>query len=247
MAILSIIIPAYNEEQFIEELLQRVIAVDLHSLFYEKEIIVIDDGSTDHTAKKIRAFQQKHKSAIHFFFHSVNKGKGTAIRTGIAKATGNIILIQDADLEYDPQEYLRILAPFSDPAVSVVYGTRYLSVQDVDKKSLVLSRKYKKSYLLAYFAGRILTWTTNFIYGAHITDEATCYKAFRASILKSLPLHCTGFEFCPEVTAKVLKRGYKIVEVPISYDPRTYDEGKKINYKDGFEALWILLKYRFMD
>ncbi|MEK6867894.1 MAG: glycosyltransferase family 2 protein [Nanoarchaeota archaeon] len=248
MALVSIIIPAYNEERFIGQLLQRVVAVDLHSLLYKKEIIVVDDGSSDGTAQNIRDFQQKHKHvALLLLSHPHNKGKGSAIRTGIAHATGDIILIQDADLEYNPNEYVQLLRPFSDPSLSVVYGTRYLSIADDDKKSFFFKRKYKKSYFLAYLAGRIITWTTNLLYGAHITDEATCYKAFRAPVLKSLPLRCTGFEFCPEVTAKILKRGYNIVEVPISYDPRTYDEGKKINYKDGFEALWVLLKYRFID
>jgi len=243
---ISIIIPAYNEENSIKELLEKVLTVDLDSLNLEKEIIVIDDGSSDATIEKIKDVQKKHKNII-LLKHEKNKGKGAAIRKGIEHTTGDIIIIQDADLEYNPNEYIKLLKPFEDNEVKVVYGSRYHKIKDKEKRSLFLGKKYKKSYSLAYLGGRILTWITNLLYNGDISDEATCYKVFRSDVLKNIKLKCTKFEFCPEVTAKVLKKGYKITEVPISYNPRTFEEGKKINYKDGFEAIWTLIKYRFVD
>lgn len=245
---LSIIIPAYNEERTIKELLEKVIAVNLKEMQMEKEILVIDDGSTDATLKKIQEVQKENKkTTIKLLKHEKNKGKGAAIRTGIQEASGDLVITQDADLEYNPEEYKQLLQPFENKEVMVVYGTRYWPIKDEKQRSLLWKRKYKQSYIFAYIGGRILTWITNLLYHVKTSDEATGYKVFRAEVLKSIPLQCTRFEFCPEVTAKVLKRGYTIVEVPITYNPRTYDEGKKINYKDGVQAIWILLKYKFTD
>lgn len=245
---LSIIIPAYNEERTIKELLVKVLAVNLQEMGIEKEILIIDDGSTDATIMKIIEMQKENKKAlIKLLYHEKNNGKGSALRTGIQHATGDLILTQDADLEYNPEEYKQLLKPFENKEVMIVYGTRYWPIKDEKQRSLLWKRKYKQSYILAYIGGRILTWMTNLLYHAKTSDEATGYKVFRAEVLKSIPLQCTRFEFCPEVTAKVLKRGYTIVEVPITYNPRTYEEGKKINYKDGVQALWTLLKYRFHD
>ena len=244
MKTVSIIIPVYNEEKTIIELIKKVMNVDIIELNLEKEIIVVDDGSTDKTPFLLQQVRKEYKKII-ISTHEKNKGKGSAIRTGISKASGEIILIQDADLEYDPQEYIGLLEPFKDKHINVVYGTRYKISSMNQKNNLKL--KYCGVYGLAYAGGRVLTGITNVLYHANISDEATCYKAFRTEVLKNLNLHCEKFEFCPEVTAKVLKKGYKIIEVPISYNPRTYSEGKKINYKDGFEAIWTLIKHRFID
>ena len=244
MELVSVLMPIYNEKAFVKEIVQRVLAVDLSNIGYEKEIVIVDDGSTDGTAQELTQIQKKNKNIL-LMQHEKNKGKGAAIRTAIMNAKGNIILIQDADLEYDPQEYKDLLLPFSKKEVNVVYGTRYIF--NSAKQQTNMKLKYKKGYRLAYLGGRVLTTVTNVLYGANLSDEATGYKVFRASVLKNISLKCTKFEFCPEVTAKVLKAGYKIVEVPISYNPRTYEEGKKINYKDGFEAIWTLIKYKFQN
>ncbi len=241
---LSIIIPAYNEEKSIKELLEKVLAVDLKDLHLEKEMIVVDDGSSDTTVEKIKEIQKKHSNIV-LLKHEKNIGKGAAIRTGIKESTGDIILIQDADLEYEPNEYLKLLKPFENPETNVVYGTRYKIISEEQKTNLRF--KHKKGYILAYVGGRILTFLTNVLYNAKISDEATCYKVFRTKALKTIKLDCTKFEFCPEVTAKICKKGYKIKEVPISYKPRTFEEGKKINYKDGFQAIWTLIKYRIKE
>lgn len=223
---LSIIIPAYNEEATIAEILTRVLESPL-----SPEVVVVDDGSTDGTLAALRPFEGD--SRVRVVAHERNRGKGAAIRTGIAHVTGEVVLIQDADLEYDPEDYPAIMREFDDPGVSVVYGSRRLM-------------KSNRMSSLSFFLGGVsLTWITNLLYSTRITDEPTCYKAFRAGLLKSLPLECEGFEFCPEVTALIAKRGVHIREVPIHYSPRARSEGKKINAWHWFEAVATLLKLRF--
>lgn len=225
---LSIIIPVFNEKDTILEILRRVEAVDLSAFNCQKEIILVDDFSTDGTRQILASLQNKYK----VFFHEKNYGKGRAIRTGLQHATGDIVVIQDADLEYDPNDYLKLLAPIVEKGAKVVYGSRYLN-------------RSEKSGWLYYFGGRFLSVLANFLYRLKITDEPTCYKMFRADVLKGVTLECEGFDFCPEITAKVARQGINIVEVPISYHPRSVKAGKKIKLKDGLSAIWTLFKYRF--
>jgi dolichol-phosphate mannosyltransferase len=225
---LSVIVPAYNEIRTIAEILRRVKAVDI-----AKEIIIVDDGSTDGTRDYLRSLESK--EGLKILYQAKNMGKGAAIRKAISHVSGDIVIIQDADLEYDPQDYHEVIAPIVEGRASVVFGSRYINPAN----ALPLTR-YKMGVL-------ILTAMANLLYGAGITDEATCYKAFKAEVLKSLPLKCKRFEFCPEVTAKVRKRGYRIEEVPISFHYRTVKEGKKIGWKDALDAVLTLIKYRFID
>ena len=224
---LTIIIPAYNEESTICELLNKVQSAPLS---IEKEIIVVDDGSTDNTLDVVSNI-----SNIKVIAEEQNRGKGHAIKVGISQATGDIIIIQDADLEYDPNDYQSLIDPILKGEAEVVYGSRALGN----------SKKYHASFMFN-LGGNGLTWFANFLYpGLKITDESTCYKVFKADVLKSIDLKCERFEFCPEVTAKLWKQGIKIHEVPIRYYPRSKKEGKKINYRDGFQALWVLFKERW--
>ena len=248
---LSILIPAYNERQTIQGILARVRAVDLvveaqdGSLDYslpadakglvrlEKEIIVVDDGSTDGTRDILQ--REAGQEDVRVFFHETNQGKGAAVRTAIQHATGDILLIQDADLEYDPRDYPALLQPIIEGRADVVYGSRFLGGP-------------RKAMLFWHAAGnKLLTFITNILYDAILSDMETCYKVFRSDVIKDIPLHARRFEFEPEVTAKVLKRGYRIYEVPITYTGREYEEGKKITWRDGPLALWTLIKYRFVD
>lgn len=222
---LSVLIPVYNEKGTIKEMLHRVKSVDL-----EKEIIVVDDGSTDGTSEILREIKEKD---IKILSHSRNMGKGAAIRTGLKQVNGDIVIIQDADLETDPEDYHRLLEPIIRGKAQVVYGSRFL-------------KGAKGKSFLRYLANRILTWTANILYHARITDEGTGYKALKTSLIKSLDLKSQGFDFCPEVTAKIRKKGYKIYEVPISYYPRD-PRASKIYWRDGFKALFALIKYRFVD
>jgi dolichol-phosphate mannosyltransferase len=233
---LSVIIPVYNEESTVGELLETVLAVNI-----PKEIIVVDDGSHDRTIEIVR---QKAASTtdqvIQVHSNEVNVGKGAAIRRGLLHVTGDVVLIQDADLELDPNEYHLILEPFERGEADVVYGSRFRD------------RGYFAYYKQIPFLSRLVNWmlagTVNLFWpGAHITDEATAYKAFKIDLIRKMPLRCNGFEFCPEVTARVLNRGIKIKEVPISYHPRTVAEGKKVTWKDGVKAFYTLFKYRFME
>lgn len=224
---LSVIIPVFNEKANIAAVIDAVKAVDL-----PKEVIVVDDGSTDGTSEILEHYKDDDTIRIHSSV--LNFGKGTAIRVGLKYATGEIIVIQDADLEYDPQQIPALILPIEKGEADVVYGSRFLG-------------SIKGMKFANWFANKILAIAANVLYGAHITDEATCYKAFRADIIKSMPLKCARFEFCPEVTARVRKKGIKIKEIPIHYTGRTVAEGKKVSWKDGFEAIWVLLKYRFRD
>ena len=231
---LSIIIPAYNEEQTIRKLLDKVCAVTLIEGI-SKEILVIDDGSSDSTndivAEYVSSLGVKN---IRLISKERNQGKGAALRKGIEVATGDFIIIQDADLEYDPEDY-NLLLPHLLNGEKVVYGSRFLRKEN------------KHSYQSFYYGGLLVTFFTNLLFLQKLTDEPTCYKAFETNFLKSIPLKCTGFAFCPEVTAKTAKKGIKIKEVPIHYYPRSIEQGKKIKWTDGLDALWTLLKYRLID
>jgi glycosyltransferase involved in cell wall biosynthesis len=226
--LLSVVIPVYNEERTVAELLRRVIAAP-----YDKQIIVVDDGSTDGTVKELREFRDS--SGVEVFAHATNQGKGSAIRTAIGHLRGRFTIIQDADLEYDPQDYPLLVELLLRGEVKVAYGSRYM-----DGKNELPITKF-------WFGVKLLNLMIRVLYGAKITDEATCYKAFDTELLRSINLRCRRFEFCPEVTAKLLKRGEKIVELPIRFSYRTVSEGKKIGWRDGFEAVWTLLKYRVVD
>lgn len=227
---LSVIIPVYNEAATIAEVLRRVQAAEAG---VDKEIIVVDDGSTDGTQEILQKEQSNPETLV--FRQPANMGKGAAVRRGIEAATGDIILIQDADLEYDPREYPQLLAPILEGRAKVVYGSRFLGGP-------------RKAMFFWHMAGnKLLTLVTNILYDTIISDMETGYKVFAAEVIKGIPLRSRRFEFEPEVTAKVLKRGYRIYEVPISYTGREYSEGKKITWRDGFLALWTLLRYRFTD
>jgi len=221
---LSVIIPVYNEVNTIAKIIERVKRV-----LIEKEIIVVDDGSTDGTRGKIDSVP-----GIKILKHETNRGKGAAIRTGLAFAFGELVIVQDADLEYDPNDYLELIKPIEEGVADVVYGSRNLG--------------NNKSGMKAYkWGGVFLSHLANLLYGLRITDEATCYKLFETDILKGLSLKCQRFEFCPEVTAKLAKKKYRIKEVPISYNPRSFAEGKKIKWTDGVLAIFYLIKFRFFD
>ena len=227
---LSIIIPVFIERETLREILQQVRAVELAGI--EKEILAVDDGSTD-GSREILA-EEAETTDLRVFYHSANRGKGAAVRTAIEHATGDMILIQDADLEYDPRDYPTLIQPIVEGRVTVVYGSRFLGP--------------RKAMLFWHMLGnKFLTLTTNILYNAILSDMETCYKCFRADVVKDIPLRAKRFEFEPEVTAKVLKRGHRIFEVPISYYGREYHEGKKISWRDAPLAFWILLKYRFVD
>ena len=223
---LSVIMPVYNERATVEATLRRVRAVDL-----DKEVIAVDDGSTDGSGEILDRMRQEGVIVIH---QPQNMGKGMAIRAALPQVSGEIVIIQDADGEYEPQEYPSLIQPIVEGRTAVVYGSRF--------RGSIVGMRWPNVLI-----NRILAWMANVLFGARITDEATCYKVFRADVLKSLPLRCTGFEFCPEITARLLKRGYRIVEVPITYRARSVEEGKKINWRDGVRAIWTLLKYRFTD
>ena len=220
----SVIVPVYNEAAHLDELLQAIQASPV-----KKEIIIVDDGSTDGTREKLQALPETNDLTI--VFHETNCGKGAAIRTALTYARGEYVLIQDSDLEYDPQDYAALLRPLEENRANAVYGVR----PDRPERGL------------RFFLGaKLLTHLTNLLYGAGIHDEATCYKVFRRSLLGEVSLQCQRFEFCPEVTAKLCRMGEKIAEVPVSYAPRSAGEGKKIRHSDGWLAIWTLIRYRLI-
>ena len=236
---LSILIPAYNEEKTVRELIKRVKQVDFSELENSVEILVINDCSTDSTLDIMKSID-----GVKVLSHPINRGKGGAVKTGIKHATGDVIIVQDADLECDPEDIKHIAAPILRGEEKVVYGSRYLLQKE--KKDRPFG-KPKNALALAYLGGRLVTWMTNLLFFSNITDEPTCYKCFDANLIRSIEIDGDGFEWEPEITAKVLKRKIKIKEVPMSYFPRTTEEGKKVNWKDGVRAIWTLFKYRVID
>ncbi len=229
---LTIIIPAYNEQATIHEVVKRVCAVDLGDIV--KEIIISDDGSTDSTPAELEKICHEHAEIVRVYTSPTNLGKGAAVRLGMSLATGDVIIIQDADLELDPDEYKKILAPILSRSADVVYGSRFLQ------------RSHQISFRTRA-ANRFLTFLTNVLFGARLTDMETAYKVFRREIIARFRLRCVRFDFEPEITANLLKAGHHIQEVAIAYNPRTVDEGKKIAWIDGIEAIYALLRCRFFE
>lgn len=226
MAKLSIIIPVFNEINNLAVLLSKIERI---SIPLEKEIILVDDFSTDGTREIITNLSNKYK----IFLHQKNLGKGAAVKSGLKLASGDYVVIQDADLEYNPDDYIKLIAELAN-GYSVVYGSR----------NLVDNKRFKKTY---YYGGKLLTYLTNLLFNSRLTDVNTCYKLFEINILKSLHLETNGFSLCEEATSKILKRGIKIKEVPISYYPRSFAEGKKIRLKDGVYGIMTILKYKFFQ
>lgn len=224
----SVIIPSYNEANTIKELLKRVQAENIAS-----EIIIIDDGSTDGTREILETYSGEEPFKI--ILHEFNQGKGAAVRTGIQNAKGDVIIIQDADLEYNPREYKKLLEPIEEGLAEVVYGSRFLG------------GPRRPTMFWHMVANKLLTFMTNILYNNILTDMETGYKVFLREVVQDMPLRANRFDFEPEFTAKILKRKVRIFEIPITFNPRDYSEGKKIGLRDAFQAVWTLLKYRLID
>jgi glycosyltransferase involved in cell wall biosynthesis len=225
--LLSVVMPVYNERQTIEEIIKRVLAVPVRT-----ELIVVDDGSKDGTRDVLQAMAQT--LPIKLVLQPANAGKGAALRRGFQEVTGDLVVIQDADLEYSPEEFPQLIELICQGRADVVYGSRFLGRHRV--------------FMFTHYAGnRFLTLVTNMLYNTMLTDMETCYKVMRTAVLRSMTLDSNGFGIEPELTAKIFKRRYRVYEVPITYDGRGYEEGKKITWRDGFVALWVLLKYRFTE
>jgi len=224
---ISVIMPVFNERETLQRILENVKNANI-----EKEIIIVDDYSTDGTREILEKINDNNVKVI---YHSENKGKGSAIRTAQAHhIKGDVVIIQDADLEYQPEDYLKLIKPIEDGFADVVYGSRFLG-------------SHRVFMFWHYFGNKLLTWLTNLLYNTMLTDMETCYKVFRTEVFKQLNIRSNRFDFEPEVTAKVFKKKLKVVEIPITHYGRGYEEGKKITWKDGFIAIWTLIKYRFID
>ncbi len=232
---LSVVIPVYNERFLVGELVRRVLAVSAPEI-REMEVLLVDDGSRDGSTEILRQLAAEHPDRIRLLEQGTNQGKGAAIRRGIAEATGDLILFQDADLEYDPRDYPRLIRPFLEDGADVVYGSRFLH-----------SERRRVLYFRHTLGNRFLTQVSNWLTDLNLTDMETCYKVFRAPLLKSIPIRSNDFAMEPEITAKVAKRECRVFEVPISYLGRTYREGKKIGWKDAFKAFRAMVKYRLID
>jgi glycosyltransferase involved in cell wall biosynthesis len=226
MLTLSVIIPCYNEENTIEEIVRQVVATGLAN-----EIIIVDDGSTDMTREILARLDGK--DGVKVLLHERNMGKGAGVRTGLQHATGEVMLVQDADLEYDPRDYVDLLQPIEEGKAKAVYGSRFLG------------GPRRTMFFWHMMGNRFLTLVTNLLFDTILSDMETCYKVFTADIAANLDLKSPGWGFDPEITAKILRQGVRIYEVPISYAGREFDEGKKISWRDGFTVLWTLLRYRF--
>src|SRR6476660_8758545 len=225
--LLSVVMPAYNERDTIEEMIRRVLAVHVRT-----ELIVVDDGSKDGTREILSRLEGE--LPFKLVLQPANAGKGSALRRGFAEVTGDLVVIQDADLEYSPEEFPELIELICQGRADVVYGSRFLGRHRV--------------FLFTHYAGnRLLTFLTNVLYNTMLTDMETCYKVMRTPVLRSFQIRSNGFGIEPEVTAKIFKRGYRVYEIPITYDGRGYDEGKKIGWRDGVVALWVLLRYRFTE
>ncbi len=233
---ISVIVPVYNEEKTILEVIKRIKKIKIKNV--SKEVIVVDDFSTDGTKSILKEIKE---SSIKIIYHKKNMGKGAAIRTALNHAIGTIIAIQDADLEYNPENIVKLVEPIINRSSEVVYGSRFLG------KKLVLTGSQKTILPFHWIGNRLLTFITNLLYFDSITDMETGNKIFRKSIINDIKLKARGFDFEPEITAKILKKGCKIKEIPIDFYPRSFEEGKKITWKDGIKAAYYLLKYRFFD
>jgi len=225
--LVSVVMPAYNEIDTIEEIIRRVLAVPLRI-----ELIVVDDGSTDGTREMLQKLQRQHGFRV--LLQPQNGGKGSALRAGFAQVTGDIVLIQDADLEYSPEEYPSLIELICAGRADVVYGSRFLG-------------RHRVFLFTHYLGNKLLTFLTNVLYNTILSDMETCFKVMRVEVLRSFVLRSNGFGIEPEITAKIFKRRYRVYEIPITYDGRGYDEGKKITWRDGLVALGVLLKYRFTE
>jgi glycosyltransferase involved in cell wall biosynthesis len=224
--LLSVVMPVYNERSTIDEIVRRVLAVPLRL-----ELIVVDDGSTDGTSEVLDALERELGFTL---IHQKNSGKGSALRQGFAAVTGDLVVIQDADLEYSPEEYPQLIELICQGKADVVYGSRFLGRH--------------RAFMFAHYVGnKLLTLATNVLYNTMLTDMETCYKAMKVEVLRSMTLRSNGFEIEPEITAKIFKRGYRVYEVPITYAGRGYEQGKKITWSAGLVALWVLVKYRFTE
>ena len=229
---LSIVIPVYNEARTVDQLISSVLKVDTG---LETELVVVDDGSTDGTRAVLEQAKQKH-SNMAVLFHERNQGKGAAVRTGFAAAAGDVVLVQDADLEYDPKEYPHLLQPILDGHADVVFGSRFLG-----------GGAHRVVFYWHYVGNKVLTMLSNMMTNLNLTDMEVCYKVFKREVLQDIRIRENRFGFEVEITAKVARKKWRIYEVPISYRGRDYAEGKKVGWKDGFRALWCILKYRFVD
>lgn len=227
---LSVVVPVYNEKDTIREIISRIDATGL-----VRQTVVVDDGSKDGTRDILQQLKAENRPGLVIEFHQVNRGKGAAVRTGVKLATGDLVLVQDADLEYDPADYPTILAPMLDGRADVVYGSRFLG------------GPHRVLFFWHYVVNRMLTFLSNVMTNLNLTDMEVGYKLFRRELIQGIEIKSDRFNFEPEITAKVAKRRARIYEVPISYSGRTYEEGKKIGMRDGFEALWTIFKYRFVD
>ena len=225
--LVSVVMPAYNERDTVDEIVRRVLAVPLRI-----ELIVVDDGSTDGTRDLLQALQRE--LGFKLVLQTTNGGKGSALRAGFAQVAGDIVIIQDADLEYSPEEYPSLIELICEGRADVVYGSRFLG-------------RHRVFLFTHYLGNKLLTLVSNVLYNTILTDMETCFKVMRVEVLRSFTLHSNGFGIEPELTAKIFKRRYRVYEIPITYDGRSYDEGKKITWRDGLVALWVLIKYRFTE